>query len=66
MVLALIVVAFLTQFERNVIGTLQRRLGPNVVWIYGSGQALADAVKLIVKELVLPSVSNSVLFALAP
>jgi len=66
MVLALIVVAFLTLFERNVIGTLQRRLGPNVVWIYGSGQALADAVKLIVKELVLPSVSNSVLFALAP
>ena len=63
---ALAAVAFLTLFERNVIGMFQRRLGPNNVWIFGAGQALADALKLIVKELILPCVANRSLFWLAP
>ena len=37
---------------------MQRRLGPNLVWIYGGGQALADALKLLVKEFILPSIAN--------
>jgi NADH-quinone oxidoreductase subunit H len=59
---ALAVVAFLTLFERNVIATLQRRVGPNLVLISGGGQAVADALKLMMKELILPCIANSSLF----
>lgn len=59
---ALPVVAFLTLFERHVIATLQRRVGPNLVLISGGGQAVADALKLMMKELILPCIANSSFF----
>lgn len=63
---ALSAVAFLTLFERHLIGTLQRRAGPNLVWIYGSGQAVADALKLMIRELILPCIANRSFFWFAP
>jgi NADH-quinone oxidoreductase subunit H len=59
-------VAYLTLAERRVIGLMQRRKGPNVVGPMGLLQPIADAVKLIFKEFVLPSESNKVTFILAP
>jgi NADH-quinone oxidoreductase subunit H len=62
----LIGVAFFTVTERQVLSAVQRRQGPNVVGIAGLFQALADALKLLVKETVIPSASNKLLFLGAP
>jgi NADH-quinone oxidoreductase subunit H len=62
----LISVAYLTLAERKVMASMQRRKGPNVVGLYGLLQPLADGLKLLVKEPVLPSNANTVLFAAAP
>ncbi|MGB1800092.1 MAG: NADH-quinone oxidoreductase subunit NuoH [Gammaproteobacteria bacterium] len=64
-------VAYFTYAERKVIGFIQARIGPNRVGffgfhLFGLGQPIADAVKLIVKEIVIPTGSNRFLFVIAP
>ena len=62
----LIAVAFFTVAERKIMGAIQRRRGPNVIGFIGLLQALADGLKLFVKETTLPSSSNIIIFLLAP
>lgn len=62
----LIAVAFFTVAERKIMGAIQRRRGPNVIGFLGLLQALADGLKLFVKETTLPSNSNLVVFIIAP
>lgn len=59
-------IAFLTLLERKVLAAMQRRRGPNVIGIYGFLQAFADGVKLILKETIVPSSSNYIIFLLSP
>jgi len=62
----LIAVAYFTLAERKIMGSIQRRRGPNVIGYLGLLQPLADGLKLFVKETILPSNSNLFLFILAP
>lgn len=62
----LIAVAYLTLIERKVIAAMQRRKGPNVIGFFGLLQPFADVLKLIVKETLLPSVANKLIFLTAP
>jgi NADH-quinone oxidoreductase subunit H len=62
----LICVAYLTYAERKIISAMQMRIGPNVVGWFGLLQPIADAVKLLTKETVLPTGASPVVFFLAP
>ena len=62
----LIGVAYLTYAERKVLAAMQLRKGPNVVGPFGLLQPFADALKMIMKETVIPSGANRALFLLAP
>jgi NADH-quinone oxidoreductase subunit H len=59
-------VAYLTYAERKVIGYMQRRIGPNRVGFRGLLQPFADVIKLMLKEVVIPSSANRFLFVIAP
>ena len=62
----LVCVAYLTLAERKVIAAAHRRRGPNVVGPFGLLQPFADGLKLLAKEIVIPSRANRVVFVLAP
>ena len=59
-------VAYLTLWERKIIGWIQVRLGPNRVGPLGLFQPIADGLKLLVKEIIIPTGANRFLFVLAP
>jgi formate hydrogenlyase subunit 4 len=69
-VVLILSVAYLTLWERKVIGWMQMRIGPNRVRIFGflpgMGQPFADVIKLLIKEIVIPARANKILFRLAP
>jgi NADH-ubiquinone oxidoreductase chain 1 len=62
----LMAVAFVTIAERKVMAAMQRRCGPNAVGVWGILQPFADALKLLVKEIIIPRQSNSLLFIIGP
>src|SRR5229473_7416266 len=62
----LVAVAYLTYAERKVIAAMQLRKGPNVVGPFGLLQHIADAVKLLMKETIIPSGANRIVFLAAP
>ena len=62
----LIAVAFFTLLERKIMAGIQRRRGPNVVGVLGVLQPFADGLKLLIKETIIPSRANKIIFLLAP
>jgi NADH-quinone oxidoreductase subunit H len=62
----LIAIAYYTIAERKIMAAIQRRRGPNVVGFWGLLQPLADGLKLVAKELVIPTHANNRLFFSAP
>ena len=62
----LLAVAFFTLYERQLLAALQRRQGPNIVGFYGFFQPIADGLKLLIKESILPKRANFLIFILSP
>src|SRR5437588_1430610 len=62
----LVAVAYMTYVDRKVWASIQLRRGPNVVGPFGLLQPFADGLKLVLKETIVPSSANKVLFIIAP
>ena len=62
----LVSIALIVWFERRVWGFVQKRRGPNVVGPFGIFQTLADALKYIFKEIIIPASADKIVFILAP
>lgn len=65
-VCVLLAVAFLTVAERKTLGYMQRRVGPNAVGYYGILMAIADAAKLLLKEIVIPTHADKLILFISP
>lgn len=65
-ILLLISIAYYTLAERKIMASTQRRLGPNVVGLFGLLQPLADGLKLLSKELLVPTSASTKIFLFAP
>jgi NADH-quinone oxidoreductase subunit H len=62
----IITIAFFTLAERKVMAAIQRRVGPNMVGFWGLLQPFADGIKLVLKEIVIPSKANFFIFIASP
>jgi len=62
----LLSVAYAILLERKILASIQRRRGPNYVGFLGLLQPIADAVKLILKETIIPSAADKIIFILSP
>lgn len=62
----LLAIAYFTLFERQILAALQRRQGPNVVGFFGILQPIADGLKLLLKESIMPKSANLLIFTLSP
>lgn len=62
----LVAIAYYTLAERKVMASIQRRKGPTIVGFWGLLQPLADGLKLVIKEIIIPRKSNVMLFTFAP
>ena len=62
----LVSVALIVWLDRRIWGAVQKRKGPNVVGPFGLLQTVADAIKYILKEIIIPASSNKIIFVLAP
>lgn len=60
------IIAFFTLFERKLMSSVQRRRGPDVVGFWGLLQPIADGLKLVIKEFIVPSNIRSIIFNFAP
>lgn len=66
LVVVILSVAYLTFWERKIIGWMQNRIGPNRVGPWGLFQPFADVIKLLIKEVIVPAKANRFLFLIAP
>jgi len=62
----LLLVAYTILLERKLLASIQRRRGPNYVGFMGLLQPIADAIKLIIKETIIPVAANRIIFLIAP
>lgn len=65
-VIFLICIALFTLIERKALSSVQRRRGPNITGLLGFLQPFADGLKLLLKELIIPSNANMIIFVLSP
>lgn len=65
-IVILIGVAYITLGERKVMGAMQRRIGPNIIGLYGILQPIIDGVKLIIKEIIIPKKVNKLNYIIGP
>jgi len=65
-IIVLIGVAFITLSERKVLGSMQRRKGPNILGLYGLLQPIVDGLKLAIKEQIIPQQANKIYYILGP
>jgi len=62
----LLAIAYLTLAERKIMGSMQRRVGPNRIGLFGLLQPLSDGLKLLLKETIIPSQSNKLILLVSP
>lgn len=62
----LLTIAYLTLVERKIMAAIQRRIGPNLIGFLGLLQPIADALKLLLKETIIPTQANSIIFIFSP